>query len=213
MKQVFNIGVLRGHGLAAECFCAVVAADQRFRLVGQAASFDELDRVRGVAALDAVIVLDDCADSVFRDLSAEVGRSEACCFLVAGHLRVFGRRIVAGRGRSGFDLNLDWPAADLMDMVVDRILGNDPPVTVLSRREQDVLVFLGRGYTAKDSAVKLDVSPRTVDACRRRIQNKLGLENPAELTKYCIARRLIDLDEFAAEQVVGRRAMGGVAVR
>jgi DNA-binding NarL/FixJ family response regulator len=55
---------------------------------------------------------------------------------------------------------------------------------VLSTREAEILSLLGSGKTTKEIAHSLALSPRTVDAHRARIKQKLGVKSIAELIVY-----------------------------
>ena len=49
---------------------------------------------------------------------------------------------------------------------------------------------LGEGLTTKQIALRLEISPKTADANRRQVMNKLGINNVAQLTKYAIRKGL-----------------------
>jgi len=58
--------------------------------------------------------------------------------------------------------------------------------SVLTDRERKVTQLLSEGKSTKEIALQLHVSPKTVDANRRQIMNKLNIHNVAKLTKYAI---------------------------
>ena len=58
--------------------------------------------------------------------------------------------------------------------------------TVLSQREREVLQLLAEGKTTKQIGHCLYISPKTVEAHRLRIMDKLDIDNVAQLTKYAI---------------------------
>lgn len=62
----------------------------------------------------------------------------------------------------------------------------DSPISRLSDREVEVFEMIGRGLTSRQIAGKLDLSPKTIDAHRERIKQKLELKNVTELTKHAI---------------------------
>ena len=64
----------------------------------------------------------------------------------------------------------------------------------LTERERQVVQLLAEGKSAKQVAVTLHVSPKTVDSNRRQIMNKLGIFSMAELTKYAIREGLTSQD-------------------
>ena len=70
----------------------------------------------------------------------------------------------------------------------------DAAYETLTPREQEVTVLLAEGYSAKDTAAKLFISPKTVENHRSSIMNKLGLHSTLELVRYAARLGLIDVD-------------------
>jgi DNA-binding NarL/FixJ family response regulator len=70
---------------------------------------------------------------------------------------------------------------------------NLPSPVVLSSREREVLKQLTLGETTKAIAMNLQISPKTVEAHRRHLMRKLGLDNIAALTHYAIYHGLIPI--------------------
>lgn len=64
----------------------------------------------------------------------------------------------------------------------------------LSKREVEVLRQIASGMSNREIAEKLFISIRTVDAHRNHIMQKLNLKSTAELVKYAIREKIIDLD-------------------
>ncbi|MBR6721199.1 MAG: response regulator transcription factor [Alistipes sp.] len=62
----------------------------------------------------------------------------------------------------------------------------------LSERERDVLVLVARGYTNKEIASELNISPHTVISHRKNIVHKTGIRSVAGLTVYAVLNRLIE---------------------
>ncbi|MGE5489974.1 MAG: response regulator [Actinomycetota bacterium] len=72
--------------------------------------------------------------------------------------------------------------------------GNDaPPISILGKREQEVLRLLAEGKSSPETATALGISPATADAHRRNIKQKLGLGTIAELTRYAIREGLVSV--------------------
>ena len=63
----------------------------------------------------------------------------------------------------------------------------------LSDREREVLRLLALGHTNQEIAKQLYLSVRTVEAHRRHILNKLRLETRADLVRYALEHRLVQL--------------------
>lgn len=66
-----------------------------------------------------------------------------------------------------------------------------PPLSVLGRRERDVLKLLAKGLRSGAIGAELGIQPATVDVHRSNIKNKLGLRTVAELTRYAIREGLL----------------------
>ena len=56
----------------------------------------------------------------------------------------------------------------------------------LTTREQTILAYIADGYSSKDISKALEISIRTVEAHRRNIKSKLGIESFAELIRYAL---------------------------
>jgi len=66
----------------------------------------------------------------------------------------------------------------------------DNAFAVLTQREREVLQLMAEGNSTKQIAMRLFISPKTVEAHRLRIMNKLDIDNVALLTKYAIQEGL-----------------------
>ncbi|MBC8469147.1 MAG: response regulator transcription factor [Planctomycetes bacterium] len=64
----------------------------------------------------------------------------------------------------------------------------------LTSRERQVLQLIAEGKTIKEIARILHISPKTADANRRQIMNKLNMSSVAELTKYAVREGLTSLE-------------------
>jgi DNA-binding NarL/FixJ family response regulator len=63
----------------------------------------------------------------------------------------------------------------------------------LSPREREVLQLIAEGYSNKQIAEILCISIKTVQAHRMNLMSKLGLHDRADLIKYAIQRKIIDI--------------------
>jgi DNA-binding NarL/FixJ family response regulator len=57
---------------------------------------------------------------------------------------------------------------------------------VLTPRERQVLQFIADGHSTKQIALKMHLSPKTVETYRVRLMRKLAIDNIAGLTKFAI---------------------------
>jgi DNA-binding NarL/FixJ family response regulator len=68
----------------------------------------------------------------------------------------------------------------------------DPELDQLTLREREVLRLIARGYLYKEIALRLDISPKTVEAHVSAVLRKLQLSNRHELGRWAVQRRLVD---------------------
>jgi two-component system response regulator NreC len=83
----------------------------------------------------------------------------------------------------------------ISQIVVENYLNSSPEepenaFSVLTQREREVLQLMAEGNSTKQIAMRLFISPKTVEAHRLRIMNKLDIDNVALLTKYAIQEGL-----------------------
>ena len=65
----------------------------------------------------------------------------------------------------------------------------------LSKRERTILKYVALGYTTKEIAEELFLSPHTVVTHRKNISNRLGIKTVSGLTIYAVLNNIIDLSE------------------
>lgn len=80
-----------------------------------------------------------------------------------------------------------WSFADLSEV---------RPYKPLTRREREIVSYLGEGLTSKEIAAKLDISYRTVEVYRAKLLKKFNLPNTGALMQ--------SLGDIDAAQIVSR---------
>jgi DNA-binding NarL/FixJ family response regulator len=65
----------------------------------------------------------------------------------------------------------------------------------LTRREEEVLIQIAHGKSLKEVAEELFISVKTVETHKMHIQDKLQLNNTAQLVKYAIEHGLIHIEK------------------
>lgn len=65
------------------------------------------------------------------------------------------------------------------------------PLTV---REREVLRLLSEGASSKDIARKLGISPKTAQAHRENLKDKLSLRTTAELVRYAVRHKIVKME-------------------
>jgi DNA-binding NarL/FixJ family response regulator len=84
----------------------------------------------------------------------------------------------------------------LMELPRQEARMTDMRYDALTSREQEIMVLLAEGLSAKEVAKKLFVSPRTVENHRSSIMRKLDLHSNHELIRYAARLGLIDLESW-----------------
>ena len=67
----------------------------------------------------------------------------------------------------------------------------DPELDSLTSRERDVLRLIARGYTYKELARRLSISPKTVETHVSSVLRKLQLSSRHELSRWAADRKLL----------------------
>ena len=83
----------------------------------------------------------------------------------------------------------------LAGFVLDAFAGSAPPidpeVDQLTAREREVLRFIARGYTYRETANELHISVKTVETHVSAVLRKLQLSNRRELTRWAEDRKFV----------------------
>jgi two-component system, NarL family, response regulator NreC len=79
-------------------------------------------------------------------------------------------------------------ARQLLNDYLVRVGAGEPPESDLSPREKQILRLLAEGYSSKEIAETLVLSPSTVHTHRSNLMNQLGLNNRRELIQYARQR-------------------------
>ena len=121
-----------------------------------------------------------------RNIVIEVLRAGAAGYVLKTYLFDELARAVRSVVSSGYYLS-----PRIADIVVGELLefdesdsGHEKPT--LTPVERQVLQLIAEGNTTKQIAMRLHKSPKTIDARRRQIAEKVGASGVADLTKYAI---------------------------
>jgi len=76
----------------------------------------------------------------------------------------------------------------------------------LGDREREVVRLLALGHTCVEVAAQIGRSPRTIEAYRARIMEKLGLDTRADLVRYALAEGLLETP--AEHELVNEPSVG-----
>jgi len=149
------------------------------------------------------------------DVALITGTSSGMGMHAAVHLAQRGLRVVATmRDPRGADrlhaaaeaagVTLDVRALDVVDhaasaelvaaIVAEDVIAADEREDDLDRltpREREVLQLVAEGQTNRLIALRLGLSPKTVDSHRTNLMRKLGLHDAQGLTRFAVRRGLV----------------------
>ena len=146
-------------------------------------------RLRASCPEVKVIALSGHVDKRFVQEMLKAGASGYVAKAAAGADLVRAIRAVA-KGQEY--LSSEVTAAVLRDYRVSSS-GETPPLSLLGRRERQVLALIAEGERSPKIAARLGISPATVEAHRRNIMRKLGIHSVAALTRYAIREGLVSI--------------------
>ena len=69
------------------------------------------------------------------------------------------------------------------------MFASDPGQKPLTKREREVLELISEGYSNKQGALRMNISPRTFESHRAEAMRKLGARNTAELVRKALLHR------------------------
>ncbi len=183
----------------------VLEATGRFEVVGEAAGVQEaLERAR--EHVPDVVVLDlTLRDESGLDAIAELRAGGARVVILSMQDEPAYARKAFELGAQGYVVKdaADEELADAIDAVLaDRIYVHPAlaarlvlaePEDDLTERERQILRLIALGYTNQEIAGQLFLSVRTIEAHRRHILDKLRLSTRAELVRYALERRIVEI--------------------
>lgn len=124
--------------------------------------------------------------AIYNGAMGYVLKSSAVIELVDGLKRI-------AKGEKYLDNNIMVTKEDLLVIKGGPTQLNLDKYVTLSKREREVLPFIVLGYTNKEISTKLFISPKTVEAHKANIMQKLNLSSHAQLLHYAVHHNLVDL--------------------
>ena len=183
----------------------MLEATGRFDVAGEASGVSEaLARAR--ALRPDVVVLDlNLKDGSGLDAIAELRELGARVVVLSMQDEPAYARKAFELGAQGYVIKdaADAELVDAIDVVLaDRIYVHQTlaarfvlrePEDDLTERERQILRLIALGYTNQEIAGQLFLSVRTIEAHRRHILDKLRLTTRADLVRYALERRIVEL--------------------
>ncbi len=148
---------------------------------------ETLERIRSKHAGIRVILLSMHADSPFVESAVALG-ADGYVLKNSKPAEVITAVRAVMKGGSYFSPAV---AKEIVEQLRTPRRGAGEPFSLLSAREREVLHLIAEGLSAKEIAVELKISPKTVEAHRTSLMRKLGVRKATELVRYAIKHGLI----------------------
>jgi len=183
----------------------VLEATGRIEVVGEAAGVAEALERAGLLRPDVVVLDLTLRDGSGLDAIAELRAAGARVVILSMQDEPAYARKAFELGAQGYVVKdaADEELADAIDAVLgDRIyvhpalaarLVMGEPEDDLTERERQILRLIALGYTNQEIAGQLFLSVRTIEAHRRHILDKLRLSTRADLVRYALERRIVEI--------------------
>lgn len=127
------------------------------------------------------------------------GAAEAAARLRGRGLRVVmvgDRKAGEGNGDGGIRVSMDSTISSLAAALAPRAVPGPPVRALLTKRQQQILALVARGYAGKQVARQLGISPKTVEQHKTRIFAKLGVQNQTAAVGRLMADGLEGSDQW-----------------
>lgn len=206
-----NIAIIDDHALFRLGLVAILKKDDRINIAGEYANFNEVRHL--VPSWNVDIALVDI--SIGRESGLEVAKYIKNCnpktkvVILSGHSEEF---YVVSSIEAGVDgyIHKDIEEQELItgihkvmkgekfySMEITNLLINNVynrpqrGLPFLTKKEKEVIKYLMEGFSSKEIAAELDVSPRTIETHRANVLNKFNLKNTTELIKKIVEQKIV----------------------
>ncbi|MDF1544938.1 MAG: response regulator transcription factor [bacterium] len=101
--------------------------------------------------------------------------------LFAVHKAAYGDYYISGR-----------IGPDVISAYINTHIQTQRPGGLMTQREREMAKLLADGYSTKEAAAILNISPKTAETHRASIMKKLKAKNVTDIVKYCIRNQIIE---------------------
>lgn len=148
-----------------------------------------IKHIKSVAPRVKVLVLSMHAEEQYAVRAIRAGASGYLTKDCAPQLFVGAIRKLAAGG-----VYISQTVAEQLALNLNQGPNTELPHTSLSDRELEVFMALVAGEHVSNIATRLNLSVKTVSTHKARVLEKMGMDSLAELVRYAVAHRLIELD-------------------
>ncbi len=205
-----NIAIIDDHELFRIGIIAILKKDPVLNIVGEYASFDAVKPL--IPSWNVDIALVDISLGKVSGLDVvkyiKSSNTHTKIIILSGHREEFYLVNAIEAGVDGY-IHKDIDENELLtgihkvikgdkfySMEISNILINNiynkpqRGLPFLTNKEKQVIKYLMDGYSSKEIAAMLDVSPRTIETHRANVLSKFGLKNTTELIKKVVEQKI-----------------------
>lgn len=150
---------------------------------------DMIKHIKSVAPRMKVLVLSMHAEEQYAVRAIRAGASGYLTKDCAPQLFVGAIRKLAAGG-----VYISQTVAEQLALNLNQSANTELPHTSLSDRELEVFMALVAGEQVSTIATRLNLSVKTVSTHKARVLEKMSMDSLADLVRYAVAHRLIELD-------------------
>ena len=155
--------------------------------ISRSCAFDTIQAIRQAAPQTAILVFSSWDDA--RHVRRALRAGAIGYLLKTGTMEEVVRAIrLVAEGNS-------YISPEISEHVVHAILQEDETDAALSgltRREREVLRLVAEGYSSRQIADSLGVSPKTIETHRARMMSKLGIHKSSRLVRFAIQAGVLE---------------------
>lgn len=207
---MINIAIIDDHALFRIGLVAILKNDPRINTVEEYANFQLVKHVVPHWNIDIALV----DISLGKESGLEVARyiksanAQTKVVILSGHKEEFYLINAMESGVDGYihkDIDDNelltgiskvnrgekFYSMEISNMLINNIY-NKPQrgLPFLTSKEKEVVKYLMDGYSSKEIAAKLDISPRTIETHRANVLSKFDLRNTTELIKKIVEQKI-----------------------
>lgn len=215
MKTPIKVIVVDDHQIVREGFKLMLLLNNRFKVIGEAASAISLFLLLEEVTPQVIIMDISMPGMSGIQLCREVKKENSAIkvLFVTANVDTTHIKGAVKAGADGF-LPKDISSEEFTKAIIEVAQGNTyfsqkisglmvkvlslstsekAKETELSLRELEIVKQLADGKSQKEIATELFISPRTVETHKKNIQTKLAIDTTAELIKYAIREGITEL--------------------
>lgn len=190
MKR-YRVAIVESAAVVAEGIASILSRSTKCEVVGCYRHIGDIETLVSTGRVDIVVA----SVAMYHEIEASSTLNNTP---VVGILRALADEDIVRRFNATITI---FSSAEDVERIVSDVAEEPSEHNIsesheLSERERDVLILVARGFTNKEIASELNISPHTVISHRKNIVHKTGIRSVAGLTVYAVLNKLIDSEQL-----------------